>query len=101
MIKDNDFWSPTPDWVFYSTNNIPERLSIHDPLLTSVGDKYWLCFYTSIIFLEGNEVGPRSSVEISLAAFILLSDLIVSGNIFGEVSILVQMSNRKSQEFED
>jgi len=49
--------------------------------------------------IKGNEIGPRTNLEILSCAFILIFDLIVAGNIFGSVSVLVQMRNRRSAAF--
>lgn len=51
--------------------------------------------------MKGNELGPRSTIEITIGTIILLVDLIVAGNIFGSVAVLVQMSNRKAALFEE
>ena len=51
--------------------------------------------------MKGNEVGPRANLEILLSSIILIIDLIISGNIFGSVAVLVQMRNRKANELQD
>src|SRR2546430_2567136 len=58
--------------------------------------KYWIFFYMSVNMFKGNETGPRTNNEVIWFSVILLLDLIVSGNIFGNVASLVQMSNRKA-----
>jgi len=58
-------------------------------------------FYTSVIFIKGNEIGPRHNTEIIICSAILILDLIMAGNIFGSVSVLVQMVNRKLYTFEE
>jgi hypothetical protein len=45
--------------------------------------------YNAVIFIKGNEMGPRSGGAIILCSAILLIDLIVAGNIFGNVAVLV------------
>jgi hypothetical protein len=46
--------------------------------------------------LKGNELGPRTNGEMLAGTIILIIDIIIAGNIFGRVAVLVQMSNRKS-----
>ena len=64
-----------------------------------VNTKYWVFFYMSVISIKGNEMGPRTNAEIIWFSVILLFDLIVAGNIFGNVASLVSMSNRKAVMF--
>ena len=48
----------------------------------------------------GNEVGPRTDAEVALVTIILIIDLIVAANIFGEVAVLVMAANRRSAAFQ-
>lgn len=57
--------------------------------------KYWISLYNSVLMMKGNELGPRTDIEMGISVFILIFDTIVAGNIFGSVAVLVQMSNRK------
>ena len=56
--------------------------------------KYWNMFYNAVLLLSGNEMGPRTNFEIGFLLIFYLLDLIISGNIFGNVAYLVLMSNR-------
>lgn len=66
----------------------------------SIPYKYSVAFYTSVIMLKGNELAPRTNNEIVYGTIFLIADLIIAGNIFGNVAVLVSMSNRKSSLFE-
>ena len=46
-------------------------------------------FYNAVLMLSGNELGPRRNIELIMMIIILILDLIVSGNIFGNVAYLV------------
>lgn len=61
--------------------------------------KYSVAFYSSVINLKGNELAPRADMEVILGTLFLICDLIIAGTIFGQVAVLVQMSNRKSTLF--
>jgi hypothetical protein len=50
--------------------------------------------------LKGNEIGPRTLDELPIATVLMLLDLIIAGNIFGKVAVMVSMSNRKSVHFQ-
>jgi hypothetical protein len=50
--------------------------------------------------IKGNEWGPRTTTELILGSFILILDLIIAANIFAQMAVFVQMSNRNSSEFQ-
>ena len=66
-----------------------------------VNTKYWKMFYNGVLMMTGNEMGPRTDLELIIIIIILIFDLIYSGNIFGNVAFLVQMGNRKSSQFQN
>ena len=49
--------------------------------------------------LGGNEMAPRTELEIVFIDVVLLTCAIINANIFGEMAVLVQMSTRKSAAF--
>jgi hypothetical protein len=49
--------------------------------------------------LGGNEMAPRTNLEILMICLILIFCAIVNANIFGEMAVLVQMASRKSAMF--
>jgi len=57
--------------------------------------------YNAVLALGGNEMGPRSTEEIGLMIMILLGCAIVNANIFGEMTVLVQMGSKKSTLFQE
>jgi hypothetical protein len=50
--------------------------------------------------LKPNEIGPRSMIETGICSIILIMDLIIAANIYGSVSILVQMADRRAAKFQ-
>ena len=48
----------------------------------------------------GNEIGPRTDFEIFFVTTVLIIDLIIIGNILGEVAVLVLAANRRKTAFE-
>jgi len=88
ICKSNNLWASPSDWVYYSSGNTKYQLELYSDV-TGVAERYWISFYTSVIFIKGNEIGPRPNIEIIICSFILLLDLIVAGNIFGSVTVLV------------
>lgn len=100
VCVDAKIWNTPSDWKLYSVPTSIHRMQFYNDELTTPSMRYWMSFYTSVIMIKGNEIGPRSQIEIVVCSFILIFDLIVAGNIFGNVSVLVQMSNRKAQSFQ-
>lgn len=62
--------------------------------------KYSVTFYNAVIMLKGNELAPRTNNEIVIGTLFLIFDLIIAATIFGNVAVLVSMSNRKSALFQ-
>ena len=50
--------------------------------------------------IKGNELGPRTDWEVALGTIVLILDLMIIGNILGEVAVLVQAANRRQTAFE-
>ena len=57
--------------------------------------------YCAVLALGGNEMGPRTDIEIVLMLLILLGCAILNANIFGEMTVLVQVGSRKSSQFQE
>jgi hypothetical protein len=51
--------------------------------------------------LGGNDVGPRSIVQLIFVAAMLLMAAIINANIFGNMAVLIQSLNRKSANFQE
>ena len=89
ICEESKDWSPPGDWVYYMDDNVAEELRYYSPTETTVSQKYFTSFYTAVIFIKGNEIGPRTTNQIIICTLILLVDLIVAGNIFGSVAFLI------------
>ena len=53
-----------------------------------------------MLALGGNEVGPRTDLEIIVSFVILVFLAIYNSFIFGEMTILIRMCTRKSVDFQ-
>lgn len=92
-------WIP-PQNFLYANENPAEFRAFYEhenPRL----NKYFISFYNAVIQMKGNEISPRANTEILVCVLFLIIDLIVTGNTFGSVAVLVQMSNRKSAMFQN
>lgn len=51
--------------------------------------------------LGGNEMAPRTGLEIFFIDVVLLTCAIINANIFGEMAVLVSISSRKGAAFQE
>lgn len=62
----------------------------HQPSL-----KYVQQFYNSLLFLGGNEMGPRTTLELFLAPCIMIMLAIFNAWLFGEMAMLIEQTSVK------
>ena len=82
-----EIWIPALDFGSLST----------DVFVADLSKQYFTCMHYSVLMLTGNEMGPRTDFENFLCALYIIMGALISANIFGEMAVLVQMINRKSQ----
>jgi len=63
--------------------------------------KYLENLYYAILFLGGNEMGPRTDTEITLCTIILVCMAIFNAWLFGDMAVLSEMSGRKQAQFQE
>jgi len=90
-------WMPTNEW---SKDPFVFTGEYFDEDVFSLSRQVLIAWYSSIILITGNEIGPRTTAEIAVAVLILIINLIISANIFAQVAVFVVMSNRKAAEFQ-
>lgn len=57
--------------------------------------------YNAVLFLGGNEMGPRDTLEIYVCVFILVFMAIFNAWLFGDMAVLAEMSGRKMAEYQE
>jgi hypothetical protein len=57
--------------------------------------QYLVNLYNAVLFLGGNEMGPREDYEILACTVILVFMAIFNAWLFGDMAVLTEMSNRK------
>ena len=62
--------------------------------------QYLISLYYSLLMLKPNEVGPRSNMETMTCAVIMIMDLSISGLIFGNVAVYVQMAQHRNAKLQ-
>lgn len=64
------------------------------------GFKYIVSLYTSLMFLGGNEMGPRTDIEMIVCPIILIILAIFNAWLFGDMAVLSEMNGRKQAKFQ-
>lgn len=88
----------TGDFYYVGTTRVHRFFDEHEQ---TIWDQYIQCFFQVVCALGGNEVGPRTNLEIIVIWFILVFLVIYLAIIFGEMSLLVAMCTAKSTEFQE
>lgn len=56
-------------------------------------------FYTGVLLLNGNEIGPRTEFELVFVSSILVVAAVINAHIFGSLAVIIQELNKKSARF--
>jgi len=57
---------------------------------------YWVSFYTSCLFLFGNDLGARDNEQLLFISVVNIMGAIAQANLFGELAVLVYNINKKA-----
>ena len=96
FTKHKQVWVPPLDFVFAGQYPETYRYWSNDH-----GDfyRYIINFYNGLLFLGGNEMGPRTTVEFAMSTSILICMSIFNASLFGEIAVVTEMSRRKDRSF--
>jgi hypothetical protein len=90
IVKQNEYWIPPLDFVY--AGQYPKIYRFYGK---SDFYKYVCSFYNAVLFLGGNEMGPRTNAEIILCTSLLVGMTIFNAALFGDMAVLTEMSGRK------
>jgi len=79
-------WAPPLDFIWVSR---PGYYRFYDSDEVSPLYQYLVTLYTSVLALGGNEMGPRTNVEILVMFGILIFLTMYNALIFGDMTVLV------------
>lgn len=96
IIKYDQFWIPPLDFVY--AGKYPAIYRMYNE---SDSYKYLIFLYNAVLFLGGNEMGPRSDFEIMMCTVILIGMAIFNAWLFGDMAVLSEMTGRKQAEFQE
>ena len=63
--------------------------------------RYAIFLYNSVLFLGGNEMGPRTSLELAASILILVMLSILNAGLFGEMAVEVEKRGRKQTMYQE
>ena len=95
-----DYWIPPLDFVWAgkydkATNpNTIYKLYERDNIQV-----YFIFLYNAVLFLGGNEMGPRHDTEILVTILTLIFMSIFNAWLFGDMAVQQEMSGRKAALF--
>jgi hypothetical protein len=49
-----------------------------------------MLFYNAVLMTKHNDIAPRTDLELIIAILILVFDLILSAQIFGNIAVLIK-----------
>jgi len=96
IVRDDELWVPPLDFVY--AGKYPSIYRLYNE---SDSYKYLVFLYNAVLFLGGNEMGPRSDLELALCTAILMGMAIFNAWLFGDMAVLSEMSGRKQAQFQE
>ena len=84
-------WIPPSNWVY--AGMYPRIYYVYNEQSDSY--KYLLFLYNAMLFLGGNEMGPRTDMQHIVCIVILVGMAIFNAWLFGDMAVLSEMSGRK------
>ena len=74
-----DIWIPTYDYITGTTEFFEEDKFT----------QYVSVFYTGVLMVLGNEVGPRTNMQLAFLSSYLVGSAIINAHIFGSLAVIV------------
>ena len=97
VVVQEKIWSPPLDFIYVQRN---EYNRFYDMEQVSQVYQFLVVLYLGVLALGGNEMGPRTDVEIAAMFFILVTLILVNAYVFGQMSVLVGEAQAKSSKLQ-
>ena len=85
VVSTNDYWIPPLDFVWCGKYPHVYRFYGED-----LHYRYFVHYYNAVLFLGGNEMGPRTNREIIICTLILVAMAIFNASLFGDMAVLTE-----------
>ena len=96
IVMIDQVWSPPLDFLWVSR---PTYYRFYDSDQVNPLYQYLVSLYTAVLALGGNEMGPRTNLEICIMFIILIGLTMYNAQIFGEMTVLVSEVTKKASNF--
>lgn len=91
-------WYPPLDWVY--AGGYPKIYRLYNEDEVDVWHRYYIFLYHSVLFLGGNEMGPRTEIELAASVLILIFMSVLNAALMGEMAVEVEKSGAKKVKFQ-
>ena len=90
-------WTPPLDYIYVQRVGY---YRFYDQESVTEFYQYMVMLYMAVLALGGNEMGPRTELEICYALIVLVSLVLYNAVIFGEMTVLVSEVSKKDSSFQ-
>ena len=87
VTRIESLWIPALDWV-----HAGQYPTIYRFYTKNDSYKYLVSLYYAILFLGGNEMGPRSDTELWVCTCILVTMAMWNATVFGDMAVLTEVN---------
>jgi hypothetical protein len=98
VLEQGEKWIPIIDYGILGKYDHPD---LYDDLYQSeIIRKYCVSLHAAVLLLAGNDIGPRTTIQVSFGAMNIFMGAIINANIFGELAVLASNLNKKAMDFQ-
>jgi len=90
VIAFEELWIPALDWVHAGQYPVIYRIYTKNDSY-----QYLVSLYYAVLFVGGNEIGPRSNTELIVCTGILVFLAMYNATVFGDMAVLTEESGKK------
>ena len=91
-------WVPPLDFIYVQRGSYYRFYDLEE---VNYWYQYMVVLYMAVLALGGNEMGPRSTVEIIYVFVVLIGLILYNAVIFGEMTVLVSDISKKESSFQN
>ena len=99
IIEIESIWIPPLDFVY--GGKYPQIYRLYNSAEIDMWHRYFIFLYNSVLFLGGNEMGPRTNLELTTSVCILVFMSIFNAGLFGEMAVEVEKKGRKQAMYQE
>ena len=98
LVNVNQAWAPPLDFIYAGRG---DYYRFYDYEEVTKSHQYIVLFYVAVLALGGNEMGPRTDVEIAVMFAVLLMVALYNTYIFGQMAVLMVELSKKQTNFQN